>query len=135
MRQVFLCAVVLFLSGCVSSEMMSLGGISYPPRPDNYLIEVYTTTDAPVNILQEIGPTKPLSSVPSGATDIGRIDSHGAPAASWGKVIDDAKEKARTLGGDGLVIKSWASPLSHVDGYGNPQYAKEISTTVIRYLP
>lgn len=127
--------LLTFLSGCVSSEMMSLGGTSYPPRPDDYLIEVYTTTDAPVNILQEIGPTKSLSEVPYGAKDIGRIDTHGAPAASWGKVIDDAKEKARTLGGDGLVVKSWASVLSHVDEYGNTQYAKQLSTTVIRYQP
>ncbi len=63
--------LLILLTGCVSSEVMTLGGTSYPPRPDDYLIEFYTTTDAPVNILQEMGTTKPLSAIPNGASNIG----------------------------------------------------------------
>ena len=55
-----------------------------------------------------MGTTKPLSAIPNGASNIGRIATHGSSAASWKKVVEDAKKKARTLGGDGLVIKSMA---------------------------
>ena len=127
--------LLCLMGGCVSSEMIPIGATTYPPRPDNYLIEVYATTDAPVEVLQEIGSIKPLASVPYNAAEIGRVDTHGAPAASWSSVLDDAKEKARTLGGDGIEIKSWNSPLVHVDQYGDTMYAKELSMTVIRYQP
>ena len=123
------------LTGCVSSEMMATGGTTYPPRPKDYLIEVYGTTDAPVQVLQEIGPIKSPADLPYGAMQIGRIDSHGAPLASWGAVLESGKESARALGGDGLVLKSWASPLAAVDQYGGTMYAKELSMTVVRYQP
>lgn len=127
--------MMLTLTGCVSSEMIPIGTETYPPRPKDYLIQVYGTTNAPVRILEEIGPIKDVSDVSYNATEIGRIDSHGAPLASWGAVLESGKESARSLGGDGVVLKSWASPLAAIDQYGGTMYAKELSMTVVRYQP
>lgn len=124
---------LLFTVGCVSSDFMPIGGQTYPPRPDEHIIDVYLSDEAPVVVHKQIANAKPLSAVPPGALEIGRVDTIGAPAASWGAVVNDAKKKARTLGGDGLVIKGWGNPLTGVDGYGQAYHGKSISMTVIRY--
>ena len=121
------------LGGCVSSNSMAIGEITYPPRPTDYIIEVYLSIDAPVAMHKGVANAKSVSEIPSWAKVIGRVDTVGAPAASWGKVINNAKRRARTLGGDGLVIGSWGSHVTSVDSYGSMYYGKNVSMQVIRY--
>ncbi|MCA9281262.1 MAG: hypothetical protein KDA30_04420 [Phycisphaerales bacterium] len=134
-RIIIASAALFFLTACVSSNYMAIGDQTYPPRADDYVIDVYLPTDAPVNVHQSVANSKPLASLPSYAREIGRIDTEGAPAASWSSVINDAKKKARALGGDALVIKQWGSYLSGVDGYGTAYHGKNLSMTVVRYRP
>ncbi len=119
--------------GCVSSTFVPVGGRTYPPRPSDYLIDVYVPVEAPVIVLQSFPNAKRPDQVPAGATVIGRIDTQGAPAAAWKSVIEDAEKKARELGGDAVVIGQWGHPLTGVDGYGNTYYGKAVSMTVLRY--
>jgi hypothetical protein len=128
-------ACVLASGGCVSSDSMAVGNRTYPPRPRKYIIDVYLDQAAPVQVHKQLANAKPLSAVPPAASTIGRVDTAGAPAASWGSVVNDAKKRARTLGGDGLVINGWGSPVTAVDAYGQAYYGKHISMTVIRYSP
>ena len=74
-----------------------------------------------------------MSQLPAFATVIGRIDSNGAPAAEWSAVVEDAKNKAREIGGDAIVITRWGSPMTSVDAYGNTYYGKAISLNVMHY--
>jgi hypothetical protein len=121
------------LTGCVSSNYMAVGNETFPPRPDTYIIDVFLPTDAPVVVHQSIPNAKDISLVPKSAKVIGRIDTTGAPAAGWGDVIRDAQRRARTLGGDGIVVGQWGSHMTGVDGYGQAYYGKNIGMTVIRY--
>jgi len=127
--------LLVIVSGCVSSQMMVVGNKTYPPRPNDYIIEVFCTEEAPINIQQQIGNLKSSKEIPSNAITIGRVDGSGAPAASWGAVIGDAMGKARSLGGDGLVINRWEQTLSGVGNYGETYYRKNLSFSVIRYRP
>lgn len=124
---------LLFAQGCVSSDFMPIGGQTFPPRPNDHIIDVYLAQEAPVQVYKQLAGAKALSAVPSTAMEIGRVDTVGAPAASWGSVVNDAKKKARRLGGDGLVIKGWGSHLTGVNGYGQAYHGKNASMTVIRY--
>ncbi len=133
MRVCGLLLIVLLVSGCVSSQYMAVGGQTYPPRADEYVIDVYLPIDAPVNVHQSIANAKPLTALPPLATEIGRVDTAGAPAAGWAAVIDDAKKKARALGGDALVIKQWGYQMTGMDSYGQTYYGKNLSMTVVRY--
>lgn len=131
------CAVLLVALlqwGCVSSNSMRVGN-TYPPRPHDYIIDVYVSLDAPVNVQQSISNPKSINDLPSSAEVVGRIDTNGAPLAGWDSVIADAKSKAREMGGDGLVIKGWGSPLAGVDSYGQAYNGKAISMEVVRYNP
>jgi hypothetical protein len=125
--------LMFWLTGCVSSDMMTVGE-TYPPRPDNYLIEVFCTEDAPIQIQQQIAQLKPVSDIPKNANVIGRVDSRGAPLATWGSVVGDAMGKARSIGGDAIVVTQWGQPVSYVGSYGEVQHSKAISFRVIRYL-
>jgi hypothetical protein len=125
----------LFLIGCVTSDHMAVGKTTYPPRPDDWVVEVYVGVDAPVRVQKSIGFAKSVDEIPENAQLIGRVDAQGAELASWGAVIDEAKTKARALGGDGLVVGSWGSTMTHVDAYGGAHYGKGLSFSVIRYNP
>lgn len=135
MRRSFLLCLALLLCGCVSSDMMAVGPKTYPPRPDNFVIDVFSPTEAPIQVQKAISNLKPISELPINAAEIGRIDSRGAPDASWGAVIDDAKSKARELGGDAIVVKAWGSPAAFVGSFGEVQYSKAISMSVVRWSP
>jgi len=125
----------VFLVGCVSSNFMPVGGKTYPPRPDEYIIDVFVSVDAPVIIQQSLTNAKPTSIAPKDAQVIGRIDTSGAPAASYASMVEDAKKKARQLGGDAIVIGQWGTHLTGMDGYGNAYHAKNVSMTVLRFRP
>jgi len=120
----------LFIAGCVASNFMALGPTTYPPRPDTYPIDIYLPLDSPVIVMQALPNALDVSLAPSSPV-IGRIDTNGAPAASWPSVFEDAKQKARMLGGDAIIIRHWGAPLVGF-AYGQPMYAKSITMTVIR---
>ncbi len=128
-------ALALCAGGCVRSQFMTLGDQTYPPRPADYLIEVFLPTDAPVNVHQSVANARPLDQLPAGAREVGRVDTQGAPAATWVSVIEDAKRKARELGGDAIVIKQWGHYLASVDSYGAAYHGKNLSMLVVRFRP
>jgi len=129
-----LAALVVFaLSGCVQSQYMAVGDQTYPPRPIDYIIDVYMPLDAPVVMHKQIAGAKDLQILPAGSRVIGRVDTVGAPAAGWASVINDAKHKARELGGDALVIRNIDHYLSAVDSYGSAYYGKSVSMEVVRF--
>lgn len=134
---ILLVLLSLFVSipACVSSQYMAIGDSTFPPRPRDYVIEVFLPTDAPVNVHKSVAHAKALADLPGNAKEIGRIDTQGAPAATWVGVIEDAKRKARSLGGDAIVIKQWGHHMTSVDGYGRAYYGKNLSMIVVRYNP
>ena len=127
------CLALALCSGCVTSQFMAVGEMTYPPRAENYIIDIYIPTDAPVNVHQQLAWTKPVTEIPPAAKTIGRIDTQGAPAAGWASCFEDAKRKARALGGDAIVVRQWGSPLTGVNGYGQAYYGKAISMEVVRF--
>ena len=131
--KVLLCTLCLFLSGCVTSNYMPVGSMTYPPRPDDYVIDVYLPLEAPVAVHKAVPNVKDLKSLPAAATVIGRIDTVGAPAAGWRSVIANAQSKARQLGGDAIVIRYIGNHISSVDSYGGAQYGKNVSMEVVRF--
>lgn len=131
LRTPVLITIAAVFSGCVSSSFMHVGN-TYPPRPDDFLIAIYVPLEAPVDVQTSLSNALPLSSMPSDAEIVGRIDSRGAPAASWASVIEDAKGKARQLGGNAIVITRWGTPMVAMN-YGDPMYGKAISMNVVRY--
>ncbi len=126
--------VAMSMSGCVSSQMMPVGGQTFPPRPDGYLIDVYLPQEAPVVVHQEVPNVRPLSQLASSAKVIGRVDTQGAPAAGWASLFEDAKRRARELGGDALVVRQWGHHLVSADAYG-AQHGKSLSMDVVRLNP
>lgn len=126
---------LLALQGCVTSQFMPIGSQTYAPRPDDYLIDIYIPQAAPVVVHQQLANAKPIERLPAGAQVIGRIDTQGAPAAGWASVFEDAKRKARTLGGDAVVVRQWGNPLMGVDQYGSAYHGKSISLEVVRLKP
>lgn len=126
-------AAALLMTGCVTSEYMTVGGTMYPPRPETHEIDVYLPGDAPVAMHNAVLHARSASDVPDSASVIGRIDSTGAPAAEWSHVFSDAMEKARLLGGDGILVESWDRSLDWVDSNGGVHHAKELSMKVVRY--
>lgn len=131
----FCLLTIMWLTSCVSSQYMALGSVTYPPRPRDYVIEVFLPVEAPVNVHQSVANSRPLAELPRHAIQVGRIDTSGAPAASWLAVINDAKKKARQLGGDGIEIKQWGHVLTGVDGYGQAYHGKSLSMIVVKYNP
>ncbi|MBI2759975.1 MAG: hypothetical protein HYX51_00935 [Chloroflexi bacterium] len=123
------------LLGCVTSQFMPVGGQTFAPRPDDYLIDIYIPGSAPVVVHQQLANAKPVEALPAGARVIGRIDTQGAPAAGWAAVFEDAKRKARTLGGDAVVVRQWGNPLVAIDSYGGAMHGKAISLEVVRLKP
>ena len=127
--------VLVLLGGCVSSEYMAIGEKTFAPRPREYVIDIYLTTDAPVNVHKAVANEKSLDALPQRAITVGRVDTSGAPAASWAPLIRNAKKKAWELGGDALVIKEWGHTMVGMDSYGRSYYGKNLSMTVVRYKP
>lgn len=124
---------VFAIGGCVQSQYMAVGDQTYPPRATDYVIDVYMPLDAPVVMHKQIAGAKDLQALPAGARVIGRVDTVGAPAAGWASVINDAKRKARELGGDALVIRNIDHYLTSVDSYGSAYYGKSVSMEVVRF--
>ncbi len=129
------CLLMTFLfpvvAGCVTSKYVSVGDETYLQRPEDHPIDVYLDADAPVYIHQSIADAKADDEIPAGAEFIGRIDTTGM-YTNWSNMVKDAKEKARILGGDAIVIGGgglWA----RTDAYGNYYENKKLSIRVLRY--
>ncbi len=133
MRTLFLSVVVFIATGCVSSDYVQLGDKTYPPRPDDWVVDVFIGTGAPVSAHKSVQNAKPASDMPKNATVVGRVDTNGAPAASWNSMINSAKNKARAIGGDGLIIGNWGHYVSGVGAYGSVYHSKTFSMTVVRF--
>ena len=131
MRFILLTCLSL-LVGCVSSDAVKIGKSTYPPRPEDWIVDVYLPTDVPVDVHKAVADAAPPGQAPRSAKVIGRIDADGAPASSWGSVIESAKKKARALGGDGLVMSRWGMPVVNVGMFG-VQRGKMAELTVLRY--
>src|ERR1700722_9273614 len=132
--------------GCVGSDYVPVGTATFSPRADSFPIAVYAPLETPVEIQKGAAPMKLVSDLPSDAIVIGRIDGSGAALASWQAVVEDAKRKARTLGGDAIVITDWGGRLAGVSSFGSttgntttttsvPVYYKVISFNVLRFSP
>jgi hypothetical protein len=124
----------LGLGGCVKSNYMAVGSQSFPPRPDDYIIDVYLPVDAPVAVHKGFAGAKDIGALPRGAMLIGRVDTDGSPDASWQMVLRDAKRKARVLGGDALVLRGTDQHVTGITTYGNAySYGKSVSLEVVRF--
>lgn len=126
-------SLLMAASACTSSDYIQVGDNTYPPRPDDWAIDVYVGVDAPVVVQKSITHAKPATTVPENAALIGRVDAQGTSWNSWKGVIDEAKEKARTLGGDALVIGRWGQHLEGFGSYGEAYHGKNIAVSVLRY--
>lgn len=133
MKLVALGLAAVIISGCVSADYVQLGEKTYPPRPDDWAIDIYVADEAPVIVHKSISQPKTIKDIPANAEMIGRVDAIGAPAASWDSVIRVAKEKARAIGGDGLVVGAWGHHLAGIGSYGVAYHGKDLALSVIRY--
>ena len=109
--------------GCAHSDFIAVGDKTYPPNSDTADVDVYISTDAPVDLLQAVAGAKAPTDVPSTAKIIGRVDTSGDNYAAWGVLVSDAKKKARALGGDAIAITQW----------GDWRGAKHFSANVVRF--
>ena len=128
MRTCVILAVVLLASACgTTAYVVPIGLERYAPRPDDWPVEVYLGEDAPVQAHEvlTLAQAKPPECIPAEAMVIGRIDSKSG--GFWNSLLATAKEKARELGGDGLVIGP-----GEISPMGGP---RELALTVIRYKP
>ncbi len=132
-RLIALVVVVLVLGGCVTSQFMTIGDKTYPPRHKDYVIDTYLPSGAPVNVHKAVANAMSMRLLPSSAAEIGRIDTQGNEIANWVSVLSSAKRRARQLGGDAIVIRGWGNPMTGVNGYGQSTYGKSISMAVVRY--
>ena len=87
------CLVLFLLSltsvGCVTSRSELLGSVVYEPRPENHPIFVFDS----------------LKDVDRPYVKVGVVHSDGAPAASWDKMTEALKGRARAIGADALVLR------------------------------
>ncbi len=136
--------LALAFAGCVRSDWIAVGETAHAPRPDDYDIAVFVPLDAPVQVHKAVADPKPMAELPANAKAVGRIDTTGAPAASWGSMIEKAKKQARKIGGDAIIVGNWDSPVTAVNTYGQAygnsysgqSYAmrgKALVLTVVRY--
>ena len=110
--------VILTAGGCASTSLVKLGETSYPPKPSNCKIIVYT--QPPQNTkYDEIA----LITARGGGTIFSDSDA--------GSVIPELKAKACEVGADAIIIKdareggiNWVGPKSH----------PEMSATAIKLL-
>ena len=147
MIRVLACGLVVaaaWASGCVQSKSVALGGERYAARADDAEVAVFVPPNAPVDLLRAAKDSKPVEQVPATAKPIGRVDAEGAQAATWSAMIKKAKEQARKLGGDAIVIGEWDKPVTgastYAQSYGNSAAAqsslvkgKTMAITVIKY--
>jgi hypothetical protein len=120
-----------FLGACIESQSMPVGEQTFAARPETYPIDVYMPLEAPVVVQREV-PSKPLSALPASARTIGRVDTQGAQTCSWTSLFEDARKRARLLGGDALVVRRWGTPVIATDIDGNSQYGKALAMEVVR---
>jgi len=99
------------LTCCVTSNFVRIGDKTFAPKAKDSIIDVFVSDEEPVEVLQALPDGKPIATLPKGSTKIARVDTNGAPAAEWIAVINDAKIKARMVGGDAIVISRWGSPV------------------------
>ena len=125
--------LTVLLSACVSTVAMHVGDKTFPPRPDDHPIDVYLAVDAPVTVHKSIAFAKSFAQAPKNLVLVGRIDSSGAPLASWSSVVKSAQAKARQLGGDAILVSGWGSHVTGVDDYGTVYHSKDLSFKVYRH--
>ena len=116
--------------GCVTSEYFASGEAAYPARATHAPITVYVPPDLPPEIRAALGDVLTRADLSTHAHEIGRIDGVGSPAAGWGALLEDAKTKARRIGGDAISIVAWGRPVTDVDG--RPTVGRSLLTTVLR---
>ena len=124
---------LFLLTGCVSSDYMAVGDTTYAPRAADWAIDVFIDVEAPVALLKCARGARSPDLIPAGAQLIGRVDTEGSSLSSWDELIDDAREKARALGGDALVIGSWHGHLHKADPCCETDRGKLLSASVIRF--
>jgi hypothetical protein len=122
-RLILLTWIVLASLGCVTK--------TYPPRPNDWPIDVFHGADANREIVEVMKVSKQEADVPRGSETIGRLSCKGAPGASWGSVLDSAQKKARSLGGDGIIVNR-ARLVESGSGFGSTK-SKELAISVVRY--
>lgn len=129
--------MLIVLSGCAGVQIDELLNPMFEPRDSKYTIDVYnqsyhTKGRAPSHqeIKKLFGPRTSDKEIPS-HTVIARIHATGAQAASWAKLVKNAKKTARQLGGDALIIGAFGTaPAFDSESI----HGKAIHADVIRYL-
>ncbi|MFC1595641.1 hypothetical protein ACFL3X_01865 [Gemmatimonadota bacterium] len=116
----YICLLVL-LGGCaVNVQSAQLSMRKYPPRPGNYLIEVY----------QDVLPEAPF-------VEIAAVKARKRGINSAKKVIGALQERARMLGGDAIINLSESIESSTIfDVHRGERIVrlKFYSATVIRFI-
>ncbi len=128
--------------GCGSITTRAVGEKSYPPRYDSYRIDVYCmkpprkmAQDSLEDIKKYFNdPFEHHDLIPEGKT-IGRIEIKGPGSWDWGRLIIEAKKKARALGGDAIVITryDYYETAGGMAGNDKRLYGRQLFTVVMRY--
>jgi hypothetical protein len=92
--------VLVVTIGCSSSDVRRTGE-AFPPRPDDWPIEIFIAPTAPVDLTRAF-PDAKLSPPPH--REIGMGEADAGMLVSWGHLQKKAEAAARTLGGDGIRI-------------------------------
>lgn len=104
-----------------------MGARACPARPAGWPIDVCRGANVDPTVVDALGASTPDSDVPPGSETIGRLSCTGAPAATWASMLESAQKKARSLGGDGILL-NMTYPRTMGGGY-------QLDLPVVRYAP
>jgi hypothetical protein len=82
----------------------------YPPRPPGHDVEVWMGTSAPGDLANAV-PDAKLGRPPRGIKIIGQIEQSKPTTWGWSGVVADAKDDARKMGGDGIIVEHASGSL------------------------
>jgi len=97
MRKILFLILPLLLISCVTGDVTPTGK-KYEPRPADWPISLYAKGTVPAEVARIC-----QSGSPTGK-QIGRITVKGAKATEWTKILNKAREKARSIGGDAVLF-------------------------------
>ena len=133
---------LLLLAACASAEedteVQAIPGRGFAPRPDGWTVLVYVSPELPQAkaLVSGMGSGQ-VGFGPAHALKIGVFDVK-AEGYGIGPPLDRAKAKARSIGGDAVVITEFVSLVDPEDrdpGGAGPRKAWRLTGRVLRVYP
>lgn len=100
-----ICLVALaILPACSHTDYAATGPREYDPRPKDHIIDIYIPDNAPAAAYADLKDRHDPSELPDGAFEVGRIELQ---RSTWAGLYGSARQLARKLGGDALLLNGF----------------------------